>query len=133
MNDYLFAYGTLAENKAPQEIAAVIRRFKTAGKGFVFGRLYDVGEYPGAVLDEAGREKIFGKIFEVPSDGLLLSRLDAYEGFDPERPTKSLFVRRPTIINRPNDSPLAGWIYEYNGDVRSLPVIKSGHYSKISV
>jgi gamma-glutamylcyclotransferase (GGCT)/AIG2-like uncharacterized protein YtfP len=132
MNDYLFAYGTLAESRAPREIAAVMRRLKSAGEGFVFGRLYDAGQYPGARLDDVGGDKIFGKIFVVPNDEPLLAKLDDYEGFDPGQPKKSLFVRRRTVINRSNGVPLNGWIYEYNRDVRSLPVIKSGHYSKIS-
>jgi gamma-glutamylcyclotransferase (GGCT)/AIG2-like uncharacterized protein YtfP len=133
MKDYLFAYGTLAEDMAPQKIAAAVKRLKLVGEGFVFGRLYDIGEYPGAVLDDTREDKVFGKIFEIPADGSLLERLDEYEGFDPKRPTRSLFLRKRTAINRPKRPCLTGWVYEYNGDVKSASVIKAGRYSKVSV
>jgi gamma-glutamylcyclotransferase (GGCT)/AIG2-like uncharacterized protein YtfP len=131
MKDYLFAYGTLADD-TPQEIAATMRRLKFVGEGFVSGRLYDIGAYPGAVLDDTHGDKVFGKIFELPADGSLLERLDEYEGFDSQRPTTSLFLRKRTAINRRNRPPLAGWVYEYNGDVKSASIIKTGRYSKVS-
>jgi gamma-glutamylcyclotransferase (GGCT)/AIG2-like uncharacterized protein YtfP len=132
MKNYLFVYGTLAEENAPQEIAGTIKKLKCVGEGFIFGRLYDLGEYPGAVLDTSLSNKIFGKIYELPGDSELLDRLDAYEEFDPEHPAKSLFVRRQAAITRPNKKKVKGWVYEYNGDVRSLPLIKNGSYFPIA-
>ena len=132
LKQYLFAYGTLAEN-APQEIAGAVNQLKSVGDGFIFGRLYDLGEYPGAVLDQSKWHKVFGKVFEMPRGDSLLERLDNYEGFDPRRPATSLFVRRRTTINRHNQRTLTGWVYEYQGDVSSAPLIKSGYYSKIFV
>jgi gamma-glutamylcyclotransferase (GGCT)/AIG2-like uncharacterized protein YtfP len=130
MKDYLFAYGTLAENHVPQEIAVAVKRLKYVGDGFVFGRLYDLGDYPGAVLDSGARHKIFGKIYELPSDSKLLNRLDTYEEFDPKRPAKSLFVRRQASISRPNRKKVKGWVYEYNRDVGTRPLIENGRYSR---
>jgi len=130
MKDYLFAYGTLAEDRVPLEIASAVKRLKYVGDGFIFGRLYDLGDYPGAVLDAGARRKIFGKIYELPSDSKLLNRLDTYEEFDPERPSQSLFVRKQTSINRPNKKTVKGWVYEYNKGVRRRPLIEHGRYSK---
>jgi gamma-glutamylcyclotransferase (GGCT)/AIG2-like uncharacterized protein YtfP len=133
MKDYLFAYGTLAEKTPPPEVAAAMKRLKLVGKGFVFGRLYNVGEYPGAVLNDNGRGKIFGKIFELSANSTVLEGLDRYEGFDPQRPGTSLFVRKRRVINRANQPPLTGWVYEYNRDVKRASIIKTGRYSKVSV
>jgi gamma-glutamylcyclotransferase (GGCT)/AIG2-like uncharacterized protein YtfP len=133
MKDYLFVYGTLADDRAPREIAATVKRLKYVGEGFIFGQLYDMGEYPGAILDNARRDKVFGKIFELVADAAVLERLDEYEGFDPARPKTSLFLRKRTAINRPNQPPLTAWVYEYNGHVKSASVIKTGRYSKVSV
>jgi len=130
MKDYLFVYGTLAEENAPREIADTVRKLKYVGKGFVFGRLYNLGKYPGAILEDKARHKIFGKIFELPSDRKLLNRLDAYEEFDPKRPAKSLFLRRQTSISRPNRKKVKGWVYEYNGNVGARPLIENGRYSR---
>lgn len=133
MKDCLFAYGTLAEENGPREIAIAVKHLKLIGEGYIFARLYDLGEYPGAILDDSKRHKVFGKIFELPADRKLLDRLDAYEGFDPNQPEISLFVRKRAAIQRRNAAPLMSWFYEYNGDVNSSALIKSGHYSKASV
>lgn len=132
MKDYLFAYGTLGADRPPQEIAATIKHFNSVGPGFIFARLYDMGEYPGAVLDGSERAKVFGKIWELPANAALLERLDAYEEFDPEDPGTSLFVRKRATIYRENRRPLRGWVYEYNRAVKSAPVITTGRYSKVS-
>src|SRR2546423_8906145 len=99
MSDYLFAYGTLAE-KPPAEISAVVGQLKPIGEGYVFGRLYDAGEYPGAVLDGGTRSRVFGKIFQLSPGRAVLKQLDSYEGFDPEHPGTSLFVRKRALISR---------------------------------
>jgi gamma-glutamylcyclotransferase (GGCT)/AIG2-like uncharacterized protein YtfP len=131
MKDYLFVYGTLATG-APTEIADTVSQFKCAGDGFVFGRLYDLGEYPGAVLDETTNDKVFGKVLEVTAGATLLERVDAYEQFDPRNPGESLFVRKRATIHRDDGPPLTGWVYEYNRDVNSAIVIRDGRYAKIS-
>jgi len=50
MSDYLFTYGTLKHGHAPDEIASAVTKLRPVGKGFVPGVLYDLGDYPGAVL-----------------------------------------------------------------------------------
>jgi gamma-glutamylcyclotransferase (GGCT)/AIG2-like uncharacterized protein YtfP len=130
MKDYLFAYGTLEGGNPPREIANTVKELRYVGNGYVLGRLYDLGKYPGAILDAGRGGKIFGKIYELPSDPKLLNRLDAYEEFDPKRPAKSLFVRRQTSISRPNKKKVKGWVYEYNRNVGARRLIDNGRYSK---
>jgi len=132
MKDYLFVYGTLAKEIAPREIAAAVKKLKDVGRGFILGRLYDIGEYPGAVLNGDPQDKIFGTIYQLPGDPAVLDRLDKYEGFDPAHPAQSAFVRRRTSINGPNKTRLNGWVYEYNRDVSSEPRIKNGQYFKVA-
>jgi len=132
MKDYLFLYGTLAGESAPEEVASALKKLKYVGKGFVFGRLYDLGEYPVAEMDSSPRNKVFGKIYELPDDPGLLNRLDTYEEFDLAHPARSLFVRRRASINRSNQTKVKGWVYEYNRDVGSLPPIRNGQYSKLA-
>ncbi len=131
MKQYLFAYGTLAEN-APEKIADAVEQLKYVGEGFIRGRLYDLGAYPGAIWSGRAEEKVFGKIFELPSDRGLLARLDAYEGFIPDQPRRSLFVRKRTTIGRPRRDSLKGWVYEYNREVKSRPIIRNGQSSRFA-
>jgi hypothetical protein len=51
MSDYLFVYGTLQPGVAPREIADAVEELKVIGNATVRGVLYDLGEFPGAVLN----------------------------------------------------------------------------------
>jgi gamma-glutamylcyclotransferase (GGCT)/AIG2-like uncharacterized protein YtfP len=120
---YLFVYGTLQPGRAPAEIAPIVRRLTAVGDGFVRGRLYDLGEYPGVVLDETG-EKIPGKILRLPDAPEVLKRLDEYEEFDVAQPEGSLFVRKEWPVTRGNGNrKLVCWIYVYNPHAGAGPTI----------
>ena len=127
-SDHVFAYGTLQPGCAPEEIAEIVRRFEIVGNGFVRGTLYDLGSYPGAVLDENSSNRIFGTVFRLPAGSNVLPSLDAYEGFDAQVPGRSLFVRRlhPVCLN--DGATNTCWIYEYNGPNEHARVIESGIY-----
>jgi hypothetical protein len=51
MSAHLFTYGTVQPDRAPDEIAPIMAQLRRVGKGFVRGLLYDLGNYPGAILD----------------------------------------------------------------------------------
>jgi gamma-glutamylcyclotransferase (GGCT)/AIG2-like uncharacterized protein YtfP len=100
--------------KAPAEIAPTVHRLTKVSDGFVRGRLYDLGSYPGVVLDEKGK-KILGKIFRLPQEPEVLKRLDEYEEFDSAQPEASLFVRKKWPVTRSDrNRKLVCWVYVYN-------------------
>lgn len=133
MSNYLFVYGTLLGEFAPPEIAETVKKMEYVSNGFVYGHLYNLGEYPGAILNDSIKSKIFGRIYKLPSDEDILQKLDEYEGFFPHQSAPNLFVRKETCIFLENGKQLNGWIYEYNRRVKSSALIKSGDYSKIAV
>lgn len=132
MKQYLFVYGTLKDDIAPAEIAPIIRKLKRIGDGFVFGRLYDLGNYPGAILEKSTRHKVFGRIYELPDDPSVLAQLDEYEEFFPGMNSKSLFVRKQVFVHRGNQERIRSWIYLYNKEIKSSPVIAGGDFAKIA-
>jgi len=123
---HLFAYGTLLDGLRPAGITRAAERLGALGPATVRGRLYDLGEYPGLVLDPAANE-VHGTIFTVPDDAALAA-LDAYEGFEPEEPARSLFVRTRVAATLPDGRPLNCLVYVYNRDPAGAPVIASGRY-----
>ncbi len=129
MKRYLFSYGTLRPRHAPAEIAPTVRLLRRVGRGSVRGRLYDLGEYPGAVLSRTG-PAIAGQIFELPEDPDVLRRLDEYEGFDPSHTQGSLFVRMKWPVTLQNGKKLSCWVYAYNGSPDRARSITRGDYSK---
>lgn len=130
MTEYLFLYGTLRPAKVSMEEARIVRRLRRVGSARVFGRLYDLGEYPGAILDSSARTSIRGELFELPSDPDILSALDKYEEFDKDDGKKSLFVRQKTNVEVSDGRRLESWIYVYNRDPGDARVIPSGDYSE---
>ncbi|SNT39989.1 Uncharacterized conserved protein YtfP, gamma-glutamylcyclotransferase (GGCT)/AIG2-like family [Granulicella rosea] len=113
MPELLFIYGTLHPDRAPAEIAHAARRLIPVSKGEIRGRRYELGAYPGVVLDEGGDDRVRGEVFLVP-DAETLAQLDEYEDFHSELPAASLFLRVRTAVHLQDGSSLSCWIYVYN-------------------
>jgi gamma-glutamylcyclotransferase (GGCT)/AIG2-like uncharacterized protein YtfP len=128
--EYLFTYGTLLAAHAPPEIRDVVSKLRVVGTGRIRGRLYDFGEYPGAILDEAAETYVVGSVLELPASSVLRV-LDAYEGYDPASPDTSLFLRRRCHVILTNGDGLNCWAYTYNRDTGSAPIVPRGDYSQL--
>ncbi|MGA1983886.1 MAG: gamma-glutamylcyclotransferase family protein [Acidobacteriaceae bacterium] len=115
MPTLLFIYGMLHPDRAPAEIAAAARRLIPRGPATIRARLYNLGAYPGAVLDSSAAP-ISGSLFAVP-DAETLAALDAYEDFHPADPANSLFLRVETTATTPDGSSHPCWVYVYNREV----------------
>ena len=116
---HLFVYGTLRPGAAPPEIAHVARTLKFVSDATVRGRLYELGDYPGLILDDSPDAPLIpGDIVVVPDDATLAA-LDAYEGFHSANPDTSLFRRTQVTASLPDGQQLTCWIYVYNGGVPS--------------
>jgi gamma-glutamylcyclotransferase (GGCT)/AIG2-like uncharacterized protein YtfP len=130
MSDYLFTYGTLYPGRAPQEVAAAVEKLQAVGEGFVHGVLYDLGDYPGAALDPSSQRRIAGTVFQLPEDADVFRQLDAYEGFNPDAPGTSLFLRTLCSVTLATSGVLTCWIYVYNGTPEPASIMASGIYRK---
>lgn len=130
MTDYLFVYGTLSPELAPAEVAEAVRRLRPVGAANANGRLYDLGDYPGALLDASSERKIRGRVFKLPADDAILKSLDSYEGYEPGDPKGSLFVRKRATVTLDDGRKLRCWIYVYNRDPADAPLVADGDYSK---
>lgn len=130
MKEHLFIYGTLLPEYASGEIADTIGRLRCTGKASVEGRLYDLGKYPGAILDSSSRMKVFGRVYELPDDRSVLQALDSYEEFDPRHSDNSLFVRKQTTAVLDDGRKVQCWIYVYNRNPGSAPLVSDGDYQK---
>ncbi len=128
MSNFLFSYGTLIPEHAPNEISGATATFFPYATGWVHGVLYDLGDYPGAVLDPSTSHKVFGTVFRLPENSKVLDQLDQYEGFDAGNPAASLFIRKEHPVTLPDGDTVDCWIYEYNGEVTNSHVLAGGRY-----
>ena len=133
MSEHLFVYGTLLPSEAPKEIASIVKRCRRLGAAHVRGRLYDLGEFPGAVLDPSSRAMVHGELVLLPSDGRVLEALDRYEEFDPSAPKKSLFIRKKVMVRMVNGERREGWIYVYNRSPGKAKRLRGGDYLRSKV
>lgn len=127
-SEYLFAYGTLQQGLAPPEVADVVRDLVSLGKGSVPGTLYNLGSFPGAVLEPNSPRRISGTVYLLPAGTDILHSLDEYEEYDPESPKASQFIRRRCSVRLSDDRKLECWVYEYNGPRDHAPIVESGAY-----
>lgn len=125
MSEYLFVYGTLQPAAAPPELKEIMDRWRKVGSGTVLGQLFDLGEYPGAVLDGNSTSRVIGDVYEL-RDPAALATLDEYEGFDADEPGQSLFHRVRTEVKMADGGKQPSWIYVYNRDVSELKPRKGG-------
>jgi gamma-glutamylcyclotransferase (GGCT)/AIG2-like uncharacterized protein YtfP len=128
MSEYLFLYGTLRPEDAPEGIRPAVEGLRVVGEGSLPGRLYDLGEYPGAVIDPAAEQRIYGTIFELPGDETVLRRMDVYEDFRSSEPEESLFLRVRQQVELASGGSLECWVYVYNLPPLGARVVTSGRW-----
>ena len=130
MSDFLFTYGTLLPQHAPDEVKSVVTKLTPCGEGSISGVLFDLGEYPGAVFDNSSDTRVFGTVFRLPDEVNIISELDRYEGFDPASPSTSLFVRKLHPVVLTTGENIECWVYEYNGNPVQERILVDGRYDK---
>ena len=126
MYNHLFVYGTLLNDT--NEFAIYLKqhcRFYANGK--FNGLLYDIGEYPGAILSADKKNFVHGSIFYISNPDETLKVLDDYEEFGLQYPQPNEFIREIVEITT-NYDKVKCWTYLYNQPVKNLRQIASGRY-----
>ena len=122
----LFVYGTLMKGYGENWQARAGARL--VGRGRIIGKLYDLGEFPGAVAGSKFRSHIHGEVYRLDNVERATALLDEYEEFQPSRPLRSLFVRRELPVTMEDGTRRLAWVYVYNRPVRESALIPSGDY-----
>ncbi len=126
MINKLFIYGSLLE--ADNEFGRYLQKYSTIYKPGKFnGKLYDIGEYPGAVHLPNTDYKVYGVIVQLHNIEETLKVIDDYEGFGDEQLQPNLFIRKLLTIQT-QDRNVKCWVYLYNHPTAKLKQILSGDY-----
>ena len=96
------------------------------GRGSISAALFDLGIYPAAVPDPDGR--VWGEVYDVLDPSPVLAALDEIEGYTPEHPDRSLYVRSEVAVALPDGAEAAAWVYFYNAPLGQAQRIPSGDY-----
>lgn len=124
-NDLLFVYGSLLDGD--NEFGQYLKHNAMfVNHAFFKGRLFDCGEYPGAIPDDKGYN-IQGSVHRLKDTTTGLAILDDYEGFGANQEQPNLFVRKFITVTY-DEQPIDCWVYLYNLPVEDLTEITSGDY-----
>jgi gamma-glutamylcyclotransferase (GGCT)/AIG2-like uncharacterized protein YtfP len=105
MNKHLvFVYGTLRQGGV-RAMPELFVEAKFVGRGKVRGRLYDLGEYPCLLVDEAG-SLVLGEVYEI--DDEILQQLDEIEA-------TADYQRQRTEVALDGQS-MTCWVYAPEGE-----------------
>ncbi len=127
MPDYVFFYGTLMTPFNRPGRQRVESKLAFAGRGRIRAALFDLGIYPAAV--PAGDDStVAGEVYEVLDPATVLGALDEIEGFRPNEPERSLYLRVVTDVTMDSGPTRQAWAYFYNAPLGRAERIPSGDY-----
>jgi len=126
--EYLFVYGTLKRNIKNSKNDLLKKYASFVGEGFVYGKLYKVSYYPGAVLDDKRKHKIYGEIYKLKDPVSAFKVLDRYEecGEEFKEPWEYRRVKTKAFLK---DGEMEVWIYEFQEEVKECDRIESGVFT----
>lgn len=128
MHDYLFVYGTLRQQFTHPMAKWLSLRAQWLGSATYQGRLYQVKHYPGVVPSNNPDERVYGDVYQFPTDSVLLGELDRYEECGPVFAHPNEYVRLRQPVSLSDGQLFKAWVYIYNRDFQQLAQIKSGDF-----
>ena len=126
MADYAFFYGTLMKGFDRRRRAGIEAQMSYVGRGWIQAALFDLGIYPAAVPAADGR--VWGEVYQMDPEPTVLAKLDEIEGYAPDDPDHSLYVRASVPVTMDDGRRLDGWVYFYNAPLGQAQRIASGDY-----
>ena len=126
MTDKIFVYGTLMAGFDRRRRAGIDTRMRFVGRGWIAAALYDLGLFPAAVPPPDSR--VAGELYDVVDDPSVLVKLDEIEGYRPNEPDSSLYVRALVTVTLEDGAEETAWVYFYNAPLGQGQLIESGDY-----
>ena len=106
--------------------AGIDSKLTYIGRGAIRAALFDLGLYPAAIPAPDGH--VWGEVYEVADSETVLAALDEIEGYRPDDPDRSLYIRQQTGVLLPDSTLATAWAYFYNAPLGRAPRIASGDY-----
>ncbi len=125
---YLFVYGTLRSEFGHPMHGLLLRSAKILGDATTQGGLFDIGSYPGLVIDSHPGLTVKGELYELDNGADILARLDDYEGCAPHFSQPHEYRRERRSVVSESGLEVQAWVYVYNWPVESAVCISSGDY-----
>jgi gamma-glutamylcyclotransferase (GGCT)/AIG2-like uncharacterized protein YtfP len=128
VTNLLFVYGTLRRGFCRHHTLRRLRA-KSAGRGTIRAKLFNLGEFPGARPSGLASALVVGELYALPEAGQAFRILDAVEGIRTHAPERSLFKRETVDITLADKRRVTAWVYFLNRGLRARRRIVSGDYA----
>jgi gamma-glutamylcyclotransferase (GGCT)/AIG2-like uncharacterized protein YtfP len=128
--DYLFVYGTLRRDLNKKIFHLLYQHSDFVGYGYVFGKLYEVDNYPGLKITFSGEDKVYGEVYKLRNPDIIFEVLDDYEECSKKFPEPHEYRRIKTNVHLSDGKKLSAWVYEYKCPTENLEIILSGNYKE---
>jgi len=126
MTDLVFFYGTLMSGFKRPGRTRVDLALEPLGHGSIHALLFDLGIYPAAT--PAPDSRVRGEVHRMLEPENVLHALDEIEGFRPEQPDASLYLRAEAPVSLDDGRVEQAWVYFYNAPLGGAQRIESGDY-----
>ncbi len=128
---YLFVYGTL-KRSVSNPVGAMMRSHAVyLAEAIIAGRLYDLGPFPGLILEDSGTA-VYGELYKITHPDALLALLDAYEGCGHGDPFPHDFARVEATVRDTDGVDYRAWVYVYQQQVDGGQMIPTGYFQPSS-
>lgn len=127
-SEYIFVYGTLRRKSEHSMYHLLARYADFVDEGYIFGKLYEINNYPGAKISNSTNYKVYGEVYKLKEPIYVLSKLDDYEECSNKYPKPHEYNRILVDVFLNNGKNIKAWIYEYNYSTKDLEFIESGDY-----
>jgi len=127
VSECVFFYGTLMTPFNRPGRQRVTPKLAFEGRGTIAAALFDLGIYPAAVPTNDG-SLVWGEVYAMLEPSSVLATLDEIEGYRPDEPVRSLYIRVLTNVTLENGRVLEAWAYFYNAPLGRAERIDSGDY-----
>lgn len=106
----------------------LLRYAELTGTGYINGKLYELGHYPGLVLSNNVQKIVWGEIYKIHDDEALFRYLDDYEGCASNSRKPHEYRRDMATIHDTPEHSLLAWVYLYKQPVNHLQLVPHGDY-----
>ena len=122
--DHVLLYGSLLSFLSTQEELGVKHSLKLLGHCALQGRLYDLGDYPGLVMNHADSTIVMAELYQCLDQQVLHT---LFEDYRPGDEAGSLYIRHSVSLDHPVKE---AWTYVYNRPVSESAFIPCGNWKR---
>ncbi len=128
-SDYIVVYGTLMRGNDNKYSKLLSENADFISEVSFPGKLYDLGEYPGAIYDPDSSDYISADLFRITKNKQnILNLMDEYEGIIEYDMAENEYERKIIRVSDGRKTIFA-WAYLLNLNPDQYEIIESGNYA----